>query len=131
MESENGVYAFGKTFATRGAARFKTEDTMWKYLRGNEAKEHFVVDGARINMNRDVRTTPADEARTKAVRKLVRAIIEVEGGNPTKTKYLIDADYRRGIVRYKDIRVGEYKDELMNIKEAGAKYEAKCKLLVE
>ena len=36
---------------------------MWTYLRGDEAKCKFEVDGRRIYMNRDTRKSAADEAR--------------------------------------------------------------------
>jgi phage terminase large subunit GpA-like protein len=130
LDSE-GVFAFGKRFATRGAARFKTEQAMWQYLRSDGAKQHFEVNGVRVYMNRDVRKTPADEAKDKAVRKLVRAIIETEGGRPSEVKTNIDTDYRRGIVRYKDLRIGVYTDGKMQFHEAGSKFEGRFIELME
>lgn len=113
---QNGIFAFGKRFATRGAARFKTEDAMLSFLRRDDTKVNFVVDGHRIYMNRDIRKSPDEEGRNKAVRKLVRAIIEEEGGDGKITKENIDADYHKGIVRYKGIRVGEYLAGTMDLK---------------
>jgi hypothetical protein len=39
-----------------------------------------------------------------------------EGGDGKATKQDIDADYRKGIVRYKDVRVGEYVSGKMELK---------------
>ena len=73
---------------------------------------------------------PEEGARHKAVRKLVRAIIEQEGGNGNDTKRKIDADYRQGIVRYKDVRVGDYLDGKMELKGEAKKSEAQCQQLL-
>jgi hypothetical protein len=128
---EDGIYAFGKKFATRGAVRFRTEAAMWTYLRSAEAKIQFEVNGTRIYTNRDGNNSEADEARDKAVRKLVRAIIEVEGGDAKAVKELIDTNYRKGIVRYKDLRVGEYMDGQMQLKGEGLRMESKFKALMQ
>ena len=82
-------------------------------------------------MNRDIRKSAEDEARDKAVRKLVRAIIEEEGGDGSATKKNIDADYRRGIVRYKDVRVGEYTNGKMELKGDANKLEGRYSRLME
>ena len=46
-----------------------------------------------------------DVMRERAVRKVVRAIIENEGGDGNRTKQDIETNYRRGIVRWKEERV--------------------------
>ena len=78
-----------------------------------------------------MRKTKEDEDKDKAVRKLVHAVIEHEGGNSTVVKEQIDADYRRGIVRYKDVRIGEYQDGNMVLKGDGIKLEARYRALLE
>ena len=128
---ENGVFAYGKKFATRGAARFKTEDAMWSYLKKDDTEVRFEIEGHRIYINRDVRKTPEDEARDKAVRKLVRAIIEEAGGDGNAVKKLIDADYRQGIVRHKDVRVGEFTNYKMELVGEGKKLETRYNKLME
>ena len=92
---------------------------------------HFEVDGKRIYINRDIRKTPDEESKDKALRKLVRAIIEEEGGNAAATRSLIDANYRKGIVRYKEVRVGEYIDGKMHLKNDGQKLEERYTKLME
>ena len=67
------------------------------------------IDGHMLYVNRATKGTSDDQARTKAVRKLVRAIIEEEGGS-AQTKTKIDTNYRRGIVWYHDVRMGDFKD---------------------
>ena len=76
---DKGIFAYGRKFATRGAARFKTEEAMWKYLKHENTSKRIDIDGHTFYPNRDIRGTSEDQARTKAVRKLVRAIIEEEG----------------------------------------------------
>jgi hypothetical protein len=127
----NGVFAYGKKYAIRGGARFKTEESMMAFLRRDDTEAQFEVDGHRIYMNRDIRKSAEDEARDKAVRKLVRAIIEEEGGDGSATKKNIDADYRRGIVRYKDVRVGEYTNGKMELKGDANKLEGRYSRLME
>jgi hypothetical protein len=82
-------------------------------------------------MNRGIRKTPADEVNEKAVRKLVRAIIETEGGCPSEVRAKIDTDYRKGIVRYNDCRIGEYTDGRMLLKDAGSKFASRFNELME
>ena len=115
-ESVDEVFAFGKKWATRGAVRFKTEDAMWSYLKSEESEANFKYKGKTIYVNRSVRGSSEEEARTKAVRKLVRAIIEVTDGEAAATKAQIDANYKKGVVRFKDIRVGEYVDGKMQLR---------------
>ena len=62
---------------------------------------------------------------------MVRTIIETEGQEPSTTKTFIDADYRKGIVRYKDIRVGEYKDGAMRLLGEAKKLQEKFDILME
>ena len=92
------VFAYGRKFAIRGAARFETKEAMWSYLKGEDTKVHFDIHGHRIYINRDVRKTLEDEAKDKAVRKLVWAIIEEEGGDGATTKSNIESNYKRCIV---------------------------------
>ena len=84
---DNGIFAYGKKFATMGAVRFKTEEAMWTYLKHDNTSKCMNTDGHTLYVNRAEQGTSDDQARTKAVRKLVRAIIEEEGGGAhTKTK---------------------------------------------
>ena len=115
-ENVDETFAYGKKWATRGAVRFKSETTMWEYLKAEGSPASFQHNGKTIYTNRDVRGSTEDEARTKAVRKLVRTIIERVGTDGSATKALIDANYHKGIVRYKDVRVGEYIDGKMQLK---------------
>ena len=95
---DNGIFAYGKKFATMGAVRFKTEEAMWMYLKHENTSKCMNIDGHMLYVNRATKGTSDDQARTKAVRKLVRAIIEEEGGNALTTKAKIDTNYRRETV---------------------------------
>ena len=121
---DDGVYAFGKKFAVRGAARFKTQEAMMAYLRKTDTEKQFEVDGHRIYMNKDATKTPEDLAREKAVRKLVKAFIVGVGGDAELTKKDLHTDYRKGVVWYKEVRVGEYAGGKMHLKGEGTKVEA-------
>ena len=71
-----------------------------------EAREHEQAHQHRrshVLRKQRLQGTSEDQARTKAVRKLVRAIIEEEGGNAQTTEAKIDTNYRRGIVWYHDV----------------------------
>ena len=127
---DNGIFAYGKKFATMGAVRFKTEEAMWTYLKHENTSKCMNIDGHTLYMNRATKGTSDDQARTKAVRKLVRAIIDEEGGGAhTRTK--IDTNYRRGIVWYHDVRKGDFKDGQMELTNIGAKFGTKFKKLME
>ena len=52
-----------------------------------------------------------DWERERAVRKVVRTIIETHGGDGPTVKKDLEANYRRGIVWYKDDRMAEWKAE--------------------
>ena len=75
---DDGIFAYGKKFATMGAARFKTEEAMWKYLKKDSKSKCMKIDDFVLYVNRAEQGTSDDHARTKAVRKLVRTIIEKE-----------------------------------------------------
>ena len=88
------------------------------------------IDGHTLYANRATKGTSDDQARTKAVRKLVRAIIEEEGGS-AQTKTKIETNYRRGIVWYNDVRMSDFKDGQMELTNNGAKFGTKFKKLME
>ena len=127
---DKGIFAYGKKFATMGAVRFKTEEAMWMYLKHENTSKRMNIDGHTLYVNRDIQGTSEDQARTKAVRKLVRAIIEEEGGS-AQTKAKIDTNYRRGIVWYHGVRMGDFKDGQMELTNNGAKFGTKFEKLME
>ena len=60
---------------------------MWTYLKNDSKSKCMNIDDYVLYVNRAEQGTSDDQARTKAVRKLVRAIIEEEGGGAhTKPK---------------------------------------------
>ena len=112
------VFAFGRTRVERGAARFKTEESMWKYMSNNRGKhQHKYQDTDTIFCNVDSQAGGDTEkaAKEKTVRKVVRAIIEQTGGDSSTVKKMIEADYRRGVVWYRDVRVAEWHDNSMHL----------------
>ena len=68
-------------------------------------------------MNRDPKSE--DEMKAKAVRKLVRTVIQENGGDGKDVKKRIDTNYPKGIVWFKDARIAEWKDGRMVFKDAG------------
>jgi hypothetical protein len=106
------AFTYGKKFAERGAARFKTKAAMWKYMTENAGSHKHSFEGKAIYVNADGGRdrSDTDKNREKAVRKLVRTVIEKNGGDGKALKSTIDTNYTRGIVRWKDARIGEWDD---------------------
>ncbi|CAK0846758.1 unnamed protein product [Prorocentrum cordatum] len=103
------IFAFGK-FAIRGAVRSKTEEAMWKYFAETWGKLQHEVMGETIYANLDS-LRDSNPSKTKAVRKVVRTIIESNPGNGDDIKKSIDPDYGQGIVWWNDRRVAEWKEK--------------------
>ena len=78
------VFAYGKKFAESGAARFTTKEAMWSYMTTNAGDHQHEHNGGKIYCNA-VSGGNADDQETtlkvKAMRKVVRAIIEANGGD--------------------------------------------------
>ena len=120
-------FGYGKKWAERGGARFKTEDAMWKYMVDNKGKHRHPFGHTTICVNAHGRRdgNDEDEDRKKAVRKTVRVIIEQNGGDGQAIKKKIDTDYDKGIVRWNDLRVGQWdsKEKRMILKGAAEPYQ--------
>ena len=114
------VYSFGK-FGERGAARFQTEEGMWEFMTANRGKLKFEAEGKEVYASLDA-IHDANPAKTKAVRKVVRLIIEKEklragiDGNETKKNMYIN--YFKGKVLWEEERVAEWDEDtgLMKLK---------------
>ena len=121
IEDDKGIFAYGKNYAVRGAARFKTTALLLKYLRKDDTKTKIVKEHLVIYIIRDADKPQDDIDREKAVRKLVRAIIEKEETaqepvDAETTRKNIEAKYELGIVfYYKGVRVGAYKNNKMRL----------------
>lgn len=76
-------------------------------------------------LNRDVHRSTEEIAKDKAVRKLVRTIIEKTRGDMEATKRNITAKYSQGLVFYKGIKVGAYTDGKMELIGDGITLKAK------
>ena len=91
-----------------------------KYLRKDDTKTKIVKENLVIYINRDADKRQDDIDREKAVRKLVRTIIEKEETaqepvDAETTRKNIEAKYELGIVFYKGVRVGAYKNGKMGL----------------
>ena len=96
-ENVEDVYAYAKT-DTRGAARFKSEDQLWVYMQRNKGNHVHTYQSNRIYVKVNDAST-VDGPKDKAVRKVVRCIIEQWGsGDGTTTKQRIEAKYPWGAV---------------------------------
>ena len=105
------TFAFGKKRSERGGARFKPTDTMWKYMTANAGgHRHIFNETTTIYCNVDsaAERKTGEEDRVKAVRKVVRPIIEKNGRNGSEVKKDLDTNYTKGIVWWKDERVAEW-----------------------
>ena len=103
-------FAFGNKFAERGAARFKSKESMWEYMKANAGQHQHTYKDNNVYCNVDSAADPESEQAQKdrAVRKVVRTIIEVNGGDGSKVKAEIDARYKKGVVLWRDSRVAEW-----------------------
>ena len=131
-EDIDEVFAYSK-HDTEGVARFKTTESMWNYMQSNAGKHRHTALGRTIYVNADRMAAPTDdEAKDKAVRKLVRAIIEGNGGDGPGVKKHMDAKYKKGIVIWKDERVATWsaKEQKLILKGEGLQYQDAYDLLM-
>ena len=116
------IYSIGR-IGERGAARFVNERAMWDFMTDQKGSLKFQALDSTIYVNTDSVHDP-NPARTKSMRKLVRAIIEVHGGDGGKIKADIVTNYRKGKVWYRGERVAEWSEatDSMSFKPAGETY---------
>ena len=95
----------------------------------NAGQHKHSFNGRAIYANADGGKDRSDEdkKKEKAVRKIVRVIIEENGGEGTVVKTNIDTNYHRGIVWWYDARVAAWDtmEQRMVLKGASAPYQAK------
>ena len=111
VEDVEDMFAYGKKFVERGGARFVSKESMWKYMGVNAGSHTHDFKQTKVYCNPDssaVDKTSEPAKRERAVRKLVRAIIESKGGNGKAVKANIDKDYKNGVVWWQEQRVGEW-----------------------
>ena len=123
LDDDNGIFTFGRETARRGAARFKTVALMLKYMRRPEMCWKLMVDDLTIYINRDVHKPQETINKDRAMRKLIRAIIEevTAGTQGEVTRKLIETKYGRGLLIYKGVKVGAYADGKLELLGDGAK----------
>jgi hypothetical protein len=122
------MFAYGKKFAERGGARFKTSQAMWAYLKGKAGDHTHTYMGHHIYCSADAKARDPqseDAKRERAVRKMVRAIIEVNGGDGTEVKKHIDTNYKKGVVWWKEGRVAEWMHGSLRLVGQGAQFQDK------
>jgi hypothetical protein len=124
------IHAFGK-LAERGAARFKSEQAMWDFMITNRGKLKYEVMGVSIYANPDSMHDPTPD-KSKAIRKVVRLIIESNGGDGQTVKKDIITKFGKGKVYYKKVPVAAWDELTGKIKllgEASAYQDAYNKLM--
>ena len=110
---------------------------MWTYLVDNKGSLNFDHNGRRIYINADRQPgdTEQDRSRDRAVRKMVRAVIEALGGDGRKLKEegAVWANYQFGYVLCHGQRVAEWNVESksMQILEPGRVYADAFRALME
>jgi hypothetical protein len=122
------VFAFGK-FVERGAARFTTEERMWEFMIENKGKLQWQVPGTTVYANPDAVHDPFPD-KTKAVRKVVRLLIETHGGDGASIKKDITANYKQGKVWWKDSKFAAW-DEKAGTMQVPAEHRAAFDKLME
>ena len=116
------TFAFGKKRAERGGARFASEACMWKYMTERAGKHQHDYKAGKVYCNVDGPAESSDAERERAVRKVVRVIIESNGGDGQAVKKDIETNYKREIVWWKDQRAAEWKEGRMVLMGAAAGY---------
>ena len=94
-----------ETCRERGAARFKTREGMWEYMTNNAGSHKHDFEGkkgqSKIYCNVDSSARDRDggpqERKDKAMRKVVRTIIEASGGDGQRVKKQIDTSYMSAV----------------------------------
>ncbi|CAE8619507.1 unnamed protein product, partial [Polarella glacialis] len=123
------VYTFDP-FADKGVVRFTTEEAMWDFMVEKKGNRRHDYEGQVIYVNVD--QIPEVAAKERAVRKVVRAIIEMNGGDGDQVKQTIRARYKSGLVWWNNERVAEWnqESETMTLLGAAAVYAEKFNLLM-
>ena len=109
----------------RGGARFKSQDKLWEFMNKNKGKLEYEALGTKVFANFDS-VHDDDPPKARAVSKLVRAIIEGNGGDGRAVKeHMKGTSYTRGRVYFKGERVVEwnYVEGVMRLKGQGKDYE--------
>lgn len=84
----------------------------------NRGKLQYEVAGRKVYANPDAMHDPYPD-KTKAFRKMVRMIIEKEGGDGATIKKDISTIYCKGKVWFKDNQVAEWDDRTKTMKLSG------------
>ena len=109
----------------KGAARFNTEDKMWEFFKRNKGKLQFDALGKTVYASADS-IHDSNPAKTKAVRKMIRTVIECNGRDGRKVKaQMKGTSYQTGRVYWKGERVGEWIEAASTflLKGTGKEYE--------
>jgi hypothetical protein len=101
------TYAYGKTYASGGAVRFKSEKSMWRHLVENKGENWKMYKDRKVYA-RPGRREGEDMEKSKAIRKAVRAIYEVGKMPIEELKKETQADYRKGVVKFKGYMVAQW-----------------------
>jgi hypothetical protein len=111
------TFPYGKKRAERGGARFKSKEDMWKYMTENKGRHQHQYEGkkghAKIYCNVDsaeggYKSGDPAMMKNRAMKKVVRTIIEANGGDGPSVKKTMDTSYPKGVVWWKDERVAEW-----------------------
>ena len=94
MKAHTDVLAYAKT-GTAGGVKFESEDMLWTFMIANKGQHVHYHKGRRIYVNAG---ESENISKDKAVRKVVRLLIEKSGIDGTLAKSKIDARYHWGAV---------------------------------
>ena len=100
------IYSIGQ-IGKRGAARFVREEDMWEFLSQRKGDLTFDAFGKQVYASSDS-LHDSNPARTKAMRKTVRTLIEANLREGLEAKAGIVTNYVKGRVWLKGDRVAEW-----------------------
>ena len=111
---------------------------MWNYMTTNKGQHRLSHGEQRIYVKAGGIGSDEHDQKEKAVRKVVRALIENEGGDGEKIKEKIDAKYRWGPVwwqldsgKWQKIAQWNEKDKMMTLMKEGQKLQTAFDKLME
>ena len=97
----------------RVGARFKTCEAMWKDMKANAGnhRHSFKNKSVFVNVDMNLIESTADQAKVKAMRKVVRIVIEKNGGDGKEVKKHMEAKYGKGRIWWKEERIAAWDED--------------------
>ena len=115
-----GIFAYGRNYATYAGIRFSSEKCIWDFLKQNKDNNFWMIEGEKVYSNTVHKyNSEDDEPKLLALRKFVRAVYQVHDlkGEADVAAKSIDANYKADIVEYCGVVIAKwlYKTDTLKI----------------